>query len=177
MKRFLLVFFMASIFLFGCSSSPKVDYDKTTNFSTIKSFSLAQSLDSPDQVRSDLITNSIEKHLTSKGLNKTDGSESDIFVSFYAVLSEEPNNTSFSFGLGTGIGGRSGGISLGSILSVPVGKQSVFYQNLRIDIFQGNTIIWSGVDEVEIETGNGIELQTKIDELVTNILTLFPPAP
>ncbi|MEO9944559.1 DUF4136 domain-containing protein [Paraglaciecola sp.] len=176
MKRTFLFLIVTVLFL-GCSTSSQIDYDKTVSFSDIQSFSLDLPVDSPDQLRSTLLSNSIEQNLTAKGLNKTEASQSDIAVSYFAVTSTEPSNSSFSIGLGTGFGGRSGGISLGSIVSLPLGKQETIYQSLRIDIQQGDRIIWSGIDEIEIDSGNSIELQTKIDELVAKILASFPPTP
>ncbi|MFT2091114.1 DUF4136 domain-containing protein [Paraglaciecola sp. 2405UD69-4] len=168
---------MVSVICLGCSTTRQIDYDKTVSFSNINSFSLDQPIESPDQLRSTLISNSIEQNLISKGLNKTETAQGDIDVSYFAVTSTEPNRSSFSIGLGTGIGGRSGGISLGSILSLPLGKQEIIYQSLRIDIQQGDKIIWSGIDEIEIDSGNSVELQTKIGELVESILRSFPPTP
>ncbi|WP_289028765.1 DUF4136 domain-containing protein [uncultured Paraglaciecola sp.] len=58
-----------------------------------------------------------------------------------------------------------------------MGKQETIYQSLRIDIQQGDRVIWSGIDEIEIDSGNSVELQSKINELVESILKSFPPPP
>ncbi|WP_289028766.1 DUF4136 domain-containing protein [uncultured Paraglaciecola sp.] len=85
-RTFLLL--MVSVICWGCSTTRQIDYDKAVSFSDIQSFSLDLPVDSPDRVRSTILSNSIEQNLTAKGLNKTEASQSDIAVSYFAVTSK-----------------------------------------------------------------------------------------
>ena len=77
--------------------------------------------------------------------------------------------------MGTGSFGRSGGISLGSIFSIPVGEQTTLQQGLQIDMVKDGKFIYSASGVVELESKDSISIQNKLDELVIRLLEQYPP--
>ena len=112
--------------------------------------------------------------LQGKGLTVASEDEADIRVGFFPSNRVEEGGSSVSIGLGTGVFGRSGGISLGSIFSVPVGEQVTEYQNLQIEVVQDGEFIYSAAGSAELEANDSISVQQALSELVVTLLQPFP---
>lgn len=120
------------------------------------------------------LTSAISRALIAKGLKPSPEEGADVLVGFLPSTASEENDTRLNLGLGSGVFGRSGGISLGSIFSVPIGERVTQYQNLQIDVVRGDTFIYSALGSVEVESTDSVTIQNKLGELVANLLEAFP---
>lgn len=95
-------------------------------------------------------------------------------ISFFPSTESKEGGTSLNIGLGTGSYGRSGGISIGGIFSIPVGEQVTQYQNLQIDMLQNTTVIYSAAGSAELEAADRITAQEALTKLVSELLEPYP---
>jgi hypothetical protein len=170
-----LIFVTVLLVVTGCASNkPQISISEEQNFDAINTFYIQ----SPENATSATITNymvsTINTLLMQKGLTPVESGEADVTVLFYPSTALKEDGKSISFGLGTGAFGRSGGISLGSIFSVPVGEQVSQYQNLQVDIVKEGEFIYSAVGSTEIDEKDSITIQKKLTSLVTSLLEPYP---
>ncbi|MDY6977967.1 MAG: DUF4136 domain-containing protein [Pseudomonadota bacterium] len=158
----------------GCASKPQVSVDDTQNFADIKTFYIQAPLNPINETLANHLSSTITERLITKGLTPTTENDADVSVGYLPSTTTKEDGTTLSLGLGTGTFGRSGGISLGSIFSIPVGEQTSFQQSLQIDIVKDGNFIYSASGSIELESKDSISIQNKLDELVTSLLEQYP---
>tara|TARA_Y100000296_G_scaffold35043_1_gene40611 strand:+ start:77 stop:673 length:597 start_codon:yes stop_codon:yes gene_type:complete len=158
----------------GCASKPQVSVDDTQNFADIKTFYIQAPLNPINKTLANHLSSTITERLITKGLTPTTENDADVSVGYLPSTTTKEDGTTLNLGLGTGTFGRSGGISLGSIFSIPVGEQTSFQQGLQIDIVKDEKFIYSASGSVELESKDSISIQNKLDELVTSLLEQYP---
>lgn len=162
----------------GCASNkPEINISEEQNFADIDTFYVQPPVNVSNETIANHMQTSIGNILTSKGLRSTNQDEADVTVMFYPSTAKKEDGKSISFGLGTGTFGRSGGISLGSVFSVPVGEQVSQYQNLQIDVIKDGQFIYSAVGSTELDAKDSITIQKNLTELVTSLLAPYPAKP
>lgn len=172
--RVVLVFLFCA-WLAGCASNkPQIKMRDETNFAALKTFYVQPPLNAFNSTLEQHMASTITTVLQGKGLNVANESEADIKVGFFPSSRVEEGGSSVSIGLGTGVFGRSGGISLGSIFSVPVGEQVTEYQNLQIEVVQDGEFIYSAAGSAELEASDSITVQQALTELIETLLEPFP---
>ena len=170
----MLVFLFCAL-LVGCASNkPQIKMLEETNFAALKTFYVQPPLNSFNPTLEQHMASTITTVLQGKGLTVASEDEADIRVGFFPSNRVEEGGSSVSIGLGTGVVGRSGGISLGSIFSVPVGEQVTEYQNLQIEVVQDGEFIYSAAGSAELEANDSISVQQALSELVVTLLQPFP---
>jgi len=170
----MLVFLFCAL-LVGCASNkPQIKMLEETNFAALKTFYVQPPLNSFNPTLEQHMASTITTVLQGKGLTVASEDEADIRVGFFPSNRVEEGGSSVSIGLGTGVFGRSGGISLGSIFSVPVGEQVTEYQNLQIEVVQDGEFIYSAAGSAELEANDSISVQQALSELVVTLLQPFP---
>lgn len=170
----MLVFLFCAL-LVGCASNkPQIKMLEETNFAALKTFYVQPPLNSFNPTLEQHMASTITTVLQGKGLTVASEDEADIRVGFFPSNRVEEGGSSVSIGLGTGVFGRSGGISLGSIFSVPVGEQVTEYQNLQIEVVQDGEFIYSAAGSAELEANDSITVQQALTELVETLLQPFP---
>lgn len=170
----MLVFLFCAL-LVGCASNkPQIKMLEETNFAALKTFYVQPPLNSFNPTLEQHMASTITTVLQGKGLTVASEDEADIRVGFFPSNRVEEGGSSVSIGLGTGVFGRSGGISLGSIFSVPVGEQVTEYQNLQIEVVQDGEFIYSAAGRAELESSDSITVQQALTELVEALLEPFP---
>ncbi|MAQ01366.1 MAG: hypothetical protein CL586_04460 [Alteromonadaceae bacterium] len=170
----MLVFLFCAL-LVGCASNkPQIKMLEETNFAALKTFYVQPPLNSFNPTLEQHMASTITTVLQGKGLTVASEDEADIRVGFFPSNRVEEGGSSVSIGLGTGVFGRSGGISLGSIFSVPVGEQVTEYQNLQIEVVQDGEFIYSAAGRAELESSDSITVQQALTELVETLLQPFP---
>lgn len=173
--RFILVALIAALTLAGCASNkPQIKKVENFNFASVNTFFVKPPLNSVNPTIENHLAASITDILTRKGLTPVSKEEADVEVGFFPSTALKENGKSVSIGLGTGVFGRSSGISLGSIFNIPVGEQVTQYQNLQIDIVENGNFIYSAAGSAELETHDSITIQTALTELVNELLELYP---
>lgn len=173
-----LRFLLCAAFVFmvsGCASNkPQINMDEAQNFSAIRTFSVEPPLNAVNPTIENYLRTTITDVMTAKGLIPESPDEADVKVAFLPSTARKEDGKSVSFGLGTGSFGRSGGISLGSIFTVPVGEQVSVYQNLQIDVIKDGQFIYSATGSAELEKSDSISIQQSLTELVGELLASYP---
>lgn len=161
--------------LAGCASNkPQIKMREETNFAELKTFYVQPPLNSLNPTLERHMASTITAVLQGKGLTAASDADADIKVGFFPSTQLKEDGTSLNIGLGTGVFGRSGGISLGSVFSVPVGDQVTEYQNLQIEVVEDGEFIYSAAGSVELEASDSITVQQALTELVQSLLAPFP---
>lgn len=174
--KIVLLLMVGVLSLAACSSNkPQVNIDKTQNFADLKTFYIQPPLNPINTTLANHLSSSITERLIEKGLTPTSEQSADIAVGYLPSTATKEDGTTLNLGLGTGTFGRSGGISLGSIFSIPVGEQTSLHQGLQIDMVKDGTFIYSASGTVELEAKDSISIQNRLDELVIKLLAQFPP--
>ena len=161
--------------LAGCASNkPEINISESQDFAALNTFYVTPPLNAINEVIENQVANAITRTLQSKGLTPSSEEDADIIVGFFPSTASKENGTRVNLGLGTGIFGRSGGLSLGSIFSLPVGEQVTQYQNLQIDMVHNNEFIYSAAGSAELESKDSISVQQKLEQLVEVLLATYP---
>ena len=161
--------------LTGCASNaPSISLDETQDFQSINSFYVKPPLNSVNPTLESSIAETIAKVMTAKGLTEVSQDDADVFIGFFPFVESKDNGTRLNIGLGSGIFGRSGGISIGSVFSIPVGEQFTEYQNLQIDVTKENTFVYTASGSTEIKASDAITVQRALNELVESLLDNYP---
>jgi len=169
------VVMLLALALCACASNNKeISVDKNHNFSEIKTFYIQLPVNPINEALQNHLNYKIAQNLTAKGLELSKESDADIVVGYLPTTLTKDDGTTLNLGLGTGSYGRSGGISLGGIFSIPVGEQVSFYQVLDINIMRDGHFIYSASGSIELESKDTISVQAKLDELVDRLLLEYP---
>ncbi len=161
--------------LTGCASNaPSISLNETQDFQSIDSFHVKPPLNSVNSTLENSIAETIANVMTEKGLTEVSKDEAGVFIGFFPFVESKDDGTRLNIGLGSGTFGRSGGISIGSVFSIPVGEQFTEYQNLQIDITKENTFVYSASGSTEIKSNDAITVQRALNELVESLLANYP---
>ena len=156
------------------SNAPSISVDETQDFQSIDSFHVKPPLNSVNPTLENGIAETIAKVMTAKGLTEVSQDEADVLIGFFPFVESKDDGTRLNIGLGSGTFGRSGGISIGSVFSIPVGEQFTEYQNLQIDVTKENTFVYSASGSTEIKANDAITVQRALNELVKSLLDNYP---
>lgn len=181
MRVFLLL--TSYIFLSACSSLVNVDYDKSVNFSQLKTFSIVEKpiripqdtrIDSPFMVKR--VNESIKTSLAAKGfIFSTDAA--DFKVKYFLDLEKEVETNESGVSIGLGTSSRRSAIGFG--FNIPVGDVNTIDKlKLTIDIVSTKTkqLLWRGSFDYQLYDGSTPEKNTAlIQHLVKEIVNDFPP--
>jgi hypothetical protein len=189
MKRNLLIF--SAIFLATASSAisqdVKYNFDKSTDFSKFKTYKWVTLKDaaSVNGLLDKQIKEAVDAQLTTKGLNKVEGDNADLYVDYQAGMTTEKQFTSFSndfgaWGPGPGWGPRGGWWGpAGMQGSVTTGSTSTIYiGQLALDMNDtaNHDLVWWGVVSKTIDQNAKPDKQQKdITTSVAKLLKSFPP--
>ena len=159
----------------ACSSNkPQINVDETQNFADIKTFYIQPPLNPINATLANHLSTAITENLIAKGLKPASEEDADIAVGYVPSTSTKEDGTTLNLGLGTGSYGRSGGISLGSIFSIPVGEQTSLQQGLQIDMVKDGKFIYSAAGSTELDGKDSISIQNSLNELVSELLNPYP---
>ena len=168
------LFVVTTIFMLGCAAKPEINMRDELDFSAIHTFYIQPPLNPLNQTMENHIASVITSVLQQKGLQPASQEDADMEISFFPNIENKDEGTTLSIGLGTGTYGRSGGISIGGIFSIPVGEQVSQYQNLQIDMKQKGTVIYSAVGSAKLEAADRITAQEALTTLVSELLAPYP---
>ena len=172
----------------ACSSNkPQINVDENQNFADIKTFYIQPPLNPINATLANHLSTAITENLIAKGLKPASEEDADIAalmeatgrlthiaVGYVPSTSTKEDGTTLNLGLGTGSYGRSGGISLGSIFSIPVGEQTSLQQGLQIDMVKDGKFIYSAAGSTELDGKDSISIQNSLNELVSELLNPYP---
>jgi Domain of unknown function (DUF4136) len=175
---------LSLLLLTGCSSiSVNYDYDTSTNFGSLRSYSWAPdpetALTQMDAARADrrsgLLSNriktSVNKNLTAKGLILNDDTP-DLLAVFHIGVQDKIQVTNWGYNYSNYYWGGGYG-----------GQQMDVYQyqegQLIIDLVdaKSHNLVWRGSGSGVVDNTNRSpeEMQARMDDIVAQILANFPP--
>lgn len=167
--------------LAACGTTVNVDYDQTTNFQKLRSYTLDEQpvkiaddprLDSP--LFRQRLVEALHTHLQARGLRPA--SPADLRVSYRIDVKQEIESD--PSGVSVGIGTYSRNVGIGFGYGFPVSDvESYDLMVLTIDMHgPDDRLLWRGSDTRRLEAGSTPEKSTRlINELVESILKYYPP--
>ncbi|MBV7314446.1 DUF4136 domain-containing protein [Shewanella sp. NIFS-20-20] len=158
----------------ACSTKPaNTDYDVNYNFATLKNFSILPPPSDADLLVATRINDQVVKTLILKGYQDNPRTP-DFFAGVELSSNTKASDSGVSIGLGTGGWGSHGGVSVGSSVGIPLGKETT-EQVIRINIFDpSKRLIWRGIDSFKVSDSVEKNVSASQD-VISNILARFPP--
>jgi Domain of unknown function (DUF4136) len=166
----------AALSLFGAAAfaqDVKVDFDKSADFSVLKTFSTKIGTSWGNEISENRITAEIEKTLTEKGWQKVDANPDALVVLNGATQTKRTLNTFYSGGMG-GYGYRGwGGAGMGTATTT---ESEYNVGTLVVDIFNAKTksLVYRGIaqDEISDKADKNIK---KVEKAADKLFKDFPP--
>ncbi len=173
-----------SLMLSACTSMVNVDYDRTTDFSSYKTFSVDVKpvrISTDTRVNSSFmqqrVVNELNATLTKNGFQNINQNADFSVKYFLDIRRETGSQDSGVVSIGFGSSSRHSAIGLG--FNIPIGETtSIDYLVLTIDVVSttNNQLLWRGSLGYSLYEGASPETYTKlVNELVEEILQNFPP--
>ncbi len=149
-----------------------VDWDKTANFTSYKTYAWAQGTPAKNPLMADRIVKDIEAQLAAKGLQKVEpGANPDLVVAYHAAVTEDTQlNTMDTGAWGPGWGrGYGGGMSTTTVDKIPVGQ-------LVVDIgdVKNKKFLWRGTASGTL-SDKPEKVEKTINKAVTKMFEKYPP--
>jgi hypothetical protein len=152
------------------------DFDKTTNFAALKTYTFKEGTPVGQKLIDDRIVAAIEAQMTAKGFTKSD-TNPDVIVVYHVAFDKQKDISTFSSGYGGGYGpygyryGGGMGSSTTQVRDIVVGT-------LVIDLIDAKPgqVAWRGMGVKEIDTQAKPEKRDKsINGAVEKIFKNYPP--
>ena len=153
------------------------DFDKTEDFSKLKSYTLKDGTKVKDELVHNRIVAAIEAEMVAKGLSKNDAMP-DVVVVYHIAFDKKQDITTFSSGYG-GYGPYGYGWG-GGWGTTDVRVNEILVGTLVIDVAEASkkAIVWRGMGVKEVDVQAKAEKRDKnIAAAVKKILKDFPPKP
>ena len=180
--RFIIVF--TSIMLSACTSMVNVDYDRGTDFSSYKTYSIESKpvrISTDTRINSSFmqqrVINELHTALTNNGFQNIN-KNTDFNVKYFLDIKREiGTQDSGVVSIGFGSSGHHSAVGVG--FNIPIGETTTIDMLIMtIDIVstKTNKLLWRGSLGYSLYEGAGPETYSKmVNELVEEILKNFPP--
>tara|TARA_B110000483_G_C18118689_1_gene512676 strand:- start:546 stop:1100 length:555 start_codon:yes stop_codon:yes gene_type:complete len=178
MKNSVAYLLLFVLFLTSCQSvRVAVDYDKSAQFKTFKTFGFFKEgierveVNDLDKRR---ILRSIETVFLEKGFTQSE--TPDILVNFFTKEKQEVNIYNNNYSSFNNFGGFGYGLGWGPFMGSQVNVSSSTQGTLYIDLIETNTkeLVWQGIGNGYLSTDIKQKDET-IKNFVTSILSEYPP--
>lgn len=147
------------------------DYDKTTDFSTLKTYTWVRGTPLGDELNHKRIVDAIDAQLASKGFAKVERSaDPDVLVAYHATFNKDLQIEGFSSGWG--------GYRFGPARSGTARVEEILIGTLVVDMVdaQTRTIVWRGIASKEIDVKASPEKRDKnINKAAEKLFKNYPP--
>ena len=168
-----LVTTLALAFVSATASAQSItyDYDRSADFSTLKTYSWTSGLNLPDELNHKRIVSAIEAQLAAKGLTRAASSgDADVLVAYHARLDRDVQFNASSSGLGAPrFGNRTGSARAEEIVNGTV----------VVDMIDARTqaTLWRGIARKEVDPKASPEKRDReVNKAVEKLFKKFPPA-
>lgn len=186
MKRFASVCVALFLMLASGALGQDVRYNfaKSADFAKFKTYKWVDIKDAQkvDSITDTQIKNAIDTVLVSKGLEKTNSDDADLYIGYQTAIGQEKQYTSFNSGWGYGPGwggGWYGGYGGGMSSGMTTGTTSTIYTGqLALDMYDrnGHDLVWRGVASKTIDTKAKPEKREKnLRKAAQKMLKNYPP--
>ncbi|GAC15807.1 DUF4136 domain-containing protein [Aliiglaciecola lipolytica] len=158
----------------ACSSNNIVmDTDQNTNFTKIKSYSV-MSRNTDDTLSAERLISQVSQFLQSNNKLVGDSGFTDAVIELDHYINYRDNDSSFSIGLGTGSFGRSGGVSVGGGVSVPIGSDQIPIAVVSMKVLVEGRLVWSATNSHDFKTDNASSMAKAQQEATSELLQRLP---
>jgi hypothetical protein len=157
----------------------RYNFDSSEDFSKFKTYKWVdiKGADHANELTQKQIKQSIDSQLATKGLQKTDADNADLYIGIQTAVGTEKQFTSYNTGWGYGPGW--GGGWYGGGMTTTTGTTSTIYiGTLDLDMYDAakKSLVWRGVASKTIDPKAKPEKQQKnIDKAVKKLLKNYPP--
>ena len=173
-----------SFMLSACSSMVNVDYDRNTDFSSYKTYSIDAKpvrISADTRINSSFmqqrVVNELNATLSKKGFENVN-KNADLKIKYFLDTKREVA-TQDSGVVSIGLGSSSHHSAVGFGFNIPIGETTTIDSLvMTVDIIstKTNELLWRGTLGYSLYEGAGPETYTKlVNELVDEILEKFPP--
>ncbi|GAB2687622.1 DUF4136 domain-containing protein [Aliiglaciecola aliphaticivorans] len=160
--------------LSACSSNNIVmDTDQNTNFGAFKSYSVV-SRNQEDSLSANRLISQVSQFLEANNKLVGDVGYTDALVELDHYIDYRENDSSFSIGLGTGSFGRSGGVSIGGGVSLPIGADQISVAVVSMKVLINDRLVWSATNHHDFKTDNSASLAKAQTVAINELLERFP---
>lgn len=158
----------------GCiSNSLQLQHDQNVSFGEVLSYAVS-SADPNPSLSSQKLIESTHEYLENNGKLMGDIGFVDAQIEIDHFEQERPNENRLSIGLGTGSYGRSGGISFGTAVSVPLGSDTIQHAVVVMRVLVEGNLVWAASSSKEIDGDNQSDLIVAQLEALEQLLRAFP---
>ncbi len=155
----------------GCTSnSMQLHHDQNVSFADVDSYYVSSVNNQQDGITVALQQITLD-FLDSHGKLVADIEAVDAHFEIDHYEQERPNDSHLSIGLGTGSYGRSGGISIGTNVIVPIGADTLLYAGVTVRIMVAGNLVWSATSYREIADSDILKAKS---EALSEIIANFP---
>jgi hypothetical protein len=161
----------------------RYNFDKEAKFSSFKTYKWVVLKEGrvPNELVDLQIKAAIDAELATKGLERIDSDNADLYIGYQAGLNTEKQYTSFDTGWGYGPGWYRGGWYGGGGMTTTTGTTSTIYiGQLAVDVYHAGPkqLVWRGVASKTIDTKAKPDKQQKnLAKAVTKLFKNYPPPP
>jgi hypothetical protein len=180
LKSILLVVLLMLVAGSVLAQDVRYNFDKGTDFSKFKTYKWVtpKGAERLNDMAERQVMQAIDSQLATKGLQRVEDDNADLYIAYQVALNQEKEFTSYStgYGYGAGWGGRwygGGGPSTtyGSTSTIVIGQ-------LDLDMYDraAKTMVWRGAASKTIDQKAKPDKQQKnLDKAVAKLLKNYPP--
>ncbi|MEJ2417979.1 MAG: DUF4136 domain-containing protein [Exilibacterium sp.] len=172
-----LATFLAGFILAGCAPQIRTEYDKTNDFSRLKTFTWeppeTKKVQNPildSELMTDRVYTAVKDVLTRRGYKEVDQG-ADFIVTYHTASKEKLRSSPFSIGIGYGHYGRWNHSVIFDGPDIRSEEEGVLI--LDVICCTSNKLVWRGWDTSLVSQQNYSE--TAVRKSVEQILAKFPP--
>jgi len=171
--RAMLVSSMVLVPALAAAQDVKTDFDKTFNFSTVKTYSIRIGTAWGNDLSERRVLAEFDEAIAGKGWKKVADAQADILVVLHGATQTKRDATTFYSGMG-GYGYRGFGGGVGSAQTV---VNEYLVGMLVVDMFDAKTknLVFRGTAESEI-SDNAERNASRLEKASTKMFKNFPPA-
>jgi hypothetical protein len=177
MRRLVIAAALSFVGVAAFAQDVKTDFDKTANFTAIKTFAVKIGTSWNNSISENRITGQVGQALTEKGWTKVDANP-DALVLLHGATEKQKNLNTFYSGMGGygGYGYRGGWGGMGGMGTATTTTSEYLVGTLVVDIFDAKSkqLVFRGTasDELSDKTEKNIK---KVDKAMEKMFKDFPP--
>ena len=147
------------------------DYDKSADFSKVKTYAWTSGINLPDELNHKRIVTAIEAQLAAKGLRRVEpGGTADVLVAYHARVERDVQINASS----TGWGGARFGNRMGTARA-----EEILNGTIAVDLYDAKTetLLWRGVARKGVDPEASPEKRDReVNKTVQKLFKNFPPS-
>ena len=163
----LSLFLTQLLALTAAAQKIRVDHDKSTSFSTFKTYAWREGTPARNPLMASRIVQAIDNQMVLKGFTKVDAdSKPDLFIAYHAAVEYETQLNTVGMGYGWGY---YGGTTTTYVDKIPIGTLLVEMGDPK-----AQKMVWRGQGSDDL-SDKPEKIEKKINQVVEKLFKKFPP--